>query len=84
MSSATSLSALTIDDEPKLEKDPELRRIPLGEEHPPPARSLFQESNPASCNVTVIENTNLDLNKTKNDSLDIDNLSGRSLRLFFF
>ncbi len=56
MSSATSLSALTIDDEPKVEKEPELRRIPLGEEHPPPARSLFQDF-AHSTDVTVIENT---------------------------
>ena len=75
MSSATSLSALTIDDEPKMEKEPELRRIPLGEEHPPPARSLFQDFAQASANVTVIENAN----DTENTvSLDVDNLSGVS------
>ncbi len=75
MSSATSLSALTIDDEPKLEKEPELRRIPLGEEHPPPARSLFQDFAQASANVTVIENAN-DTENTLH--LDVDNLSGVS------
>lgn len=75
MSSATSLSALTIDDEPKLEKEPELRRIPLGEEHPPPARSLFQDFAQASADVTVIENAN-DTQNTVN--LDVDNLSGVS------
>ena len=72
MSSATSLSALTIDDEPRMEKEPELRRIPLGEEHPPPARSLFQDFAQASANVTVIENAN-DTENTMN--LDVDNFS---------
>ena len=54
-SGATSLSALTFEDEPTIQKEPEVRRVPLGQEDGSPPKA-DNDTTFGTNDVTVIEN----------------------------
>ena len=55
LSGATSLSALTFEDEPTIQKEPEMRRVPLGQEDGSPPKA-DNDTTFGTNDVTVIEN----------------------------
>ena len=68
---ASSLSAITFEDEPNIQKEPEMRRVPLGQEDGSPPKADY-DTTFGSNDVTVIENRPTE-DKDPSSFLDDDN-----------
>ena len=74
-SCATSLSALTIDDEPDIQKDPGLRRLPLGQENEPTEQcKLIEEMDDMFGDEHNKTTQSVDINKPPPVDLKPDNV----------